>query len=530
MLYSSQLSTEFWADAIMHATWLYNRTYHSAIKMTPPKNYLGQILALDSLITFGAKITAKKPGTRPTATNQWTYDGIFLGYQNTMHNIRYWDINNGVVKIAKHDSKDELQYRDDIKNRSPASMYLLEVFTGSSNHTTKTEPELIDLTLKDETAPTAKEVIKEILEGSALPYTATVAAAVSVAAKVQVSIKENRRIENISNMINRIQINKMKNAFRRPDILDLKHELATLDISTNTYICTTSYTVPINEKHFHTRLNLVTQPHPDMNDLIELVEFQVGTTTHQHIRSWKRRLRGTIIISVNNESIINEDDIETAVQNARRNKQKNITIVFGSLVDFAMSGEGVSTLQANQLNVIAHHLHEINTKEDLWPNKEEWPHLMDSPEIVPIQMSVNKLKRRTLKETPEWKSFLKSEHKQLSRYKTASIFGDPVRMEEWMIVLPWVWTYLYKEDPITAIDEAKARGTCNGGPPYGEAVTLAETYAACVEEPIHCLTWAISAALNLYCKGCDVRNAFAEAPAPVNPFFMYLDDQYREWW
>ena len=35
MLYSARLGTEFWADAIMHATWLYNRTYHSAIKMTP---------------------------------------------------------------------------------------------------------------------------------------------------------------------------------------------------------------------------------------------------------------------------------------------------------------------------------------------------------------------------------------------------------------------------------------------------------------------------------------------------------------
>ena len=52
----------------------------------------------------------------------------------------------------------------------------------------------------------------------------------------------------------------------------------------------------------------------------------------------------------------------------------------------------------------------------------------------------------------------------------------------------------------------------------------------CVEQPIHRLTWAISAALNLCCKGYDVGNAFAEAPAPVDPFFMYPDAQYREWW
>ena len=137
MLYSARLGTEFWADAIMHATWLYNRTYHSAIKMTPIQAYTGQIPALDSLITFGAKITAKQPGTRPTACNPWTYDGIFLGYQNTMHNIRYWDVNTGTIKIVKHNFKDKIQYGDDIENRSPASTHLMEVFTGSSQHTKK---------------------------------------------------------------------------------------------------------------------------------------------------------------------------------------------------------------------------------------------------------------------------------------------------------------------------------------------------------------------------------------------------------
>ena len=40
----------------------------------------------------------------------------------------------------------------------------------------------------------------------------------------------------------------------------------------------------------------------------------------------------------------------------------------------------------------------------------------------------------------------------------------------------------------------------------------------------------MSAALNLYCKGYDVGNAFAEAPAPVDPFFMHQDAQFHQWW
>ena len=65
------------------------------------------------------------------------------------------------------------------------------------------------------------------------------------------------------------------------------------------------------------------------------------------------------------------------------------------------------------------------------------------------------------------------------------MFGEPILAKYWMTVLPWVWTYLQKENLLTEIDAPKARGTCNGGPRYGKAVTLAETYAACVKQPIH---------------------------------------------
>jgi hypothetical protein len=47
-----------------------------------------------------------------------------------------------------------------------------------------------------------------------------------------------------------------------------------------------------------------------------------------------------------------------------------------------------------------------------------------------------------------------------------------------------------------------------------------------VEQPFHRLTWAISAAMNLICKGYDVGNAFAEAPAPTSPFFMKFGVQF----
>jgi hypothetical protein len=176
-----------------------------------------------------------------------------------------------------------------------------------------------------------------------------------------------------------------------------------------------------------------------MKHAVELVEFQVGTSTHRHIRSWKRRLRGTIITTINNEPIRTGKDIIKVIQRARNNNQSSIRIEFGSLVGFAMSGEGVpTTLQSDQLNVIAHHLNGIINEEDIWVNKMEWPQQIHSVESIKEKVKINPMKRNKLKLTPEWDDFLKSEWKQLDRYEKVGMSGDPVKVNQWMTILPWV--------------------------------------------------------------------------------------------
>ena len=62
-------------------------------------------------------------------------------------------------------------------------------------------------------------------------------------------------------------------------------------------------------------------------------------------------------------------------------------------------------------------------------------------------------------------------------------------------------------------------------------MTLAETYASCVEQPAHRLTWALAAALDLIYIRYDVGNAFAEAPwGESGPFFIEVDNQFQDWW
>ena len=54
----------------------------------------------------------------------------------------------------------------------------------------------------------------------------------------------------------------MEPVFQRHDLIDLKHKLATLDMSTSTYIHTTTHTLPLNVIQYVRMLELVTQTHP----------------------------------------------------------------------------------------------------------------------------------------------------------------------------------------------------------------------------------------------------------------------------
>jgi hypothetical protein len=87
-----------------------------------------------------------------------------------VHNIRYWDINTGAIKTAKHDLEDEIQFGDNPLNRSPTSKHLMEVFTGSADHTTATAPEQVEIELKDKMSTSAMDILERSVLDSPLPY------------------------------------------------------------------------------------------------------------------------------------------------------------------------------------------------------------------------------------------------------------------------------------------------------------------------------------------------------------------------
>jgi hypothetical protein len=224
--------------------------------------------------------------------------------------------------------------------------------------------------------------------------------------------------------------------------------------------------------------------------------------------------------------------IPDIIRTKRQQGKSHVKIQFARPIWSALNGEGIPTLNFDQLNVIAHHLHAINHGEDQWEDKSEWPPISDESVALAIfkGLAIPKLTRRKLLQSPAWDNFQKSEWKQLNAYHKQGMFGAPIEKPEGAIVLPWIWSYLYKVDPISLQDVAKSRGTCNGGQKHGKIITLAETYAACVEQPAHRVLWAVNTALNHIAIGIDVGNAYAEADGPEDKFYMIVDKQFHEWW
>jgi hypothetical protein len=230
---------------------------------------------------------------------------------------------------------------------------------------------------------------------------------------------------------------------------------------------------------------------------------------HKTIKRWKSRIAGSIIQFIDDKSVYTPADVVRIMAEKQLQRKQYVTVQFAQPTWSTTSNKGVPTLQFDQLNVIAHHMHAIRTGKTLWDDPLSWPSLNNKTLHFAIMkgLAIPKLSHRKVKTMNKWSEFLKSEWSQLNKYQKQGMFGQPCPRPlkgSKTAVIPWVWTYLYKINPITFKDTDKSSGTCNGGTRHGKVVTLAETYATCVEQPIHQLTWAVTAGINHIALGCDV--------------------------
>lgn len=83
LLYSAAMPIYFWADAIVYATYIYNRLYHGSVTDVPYNLWTGKRADIRHLRAFGSKVIVKRSGQRPTNGNPHFYDGRFLRFGGT---------------------------------------------------------------------------------------------------------------------------------------------------------------------------------------------------------------------------------------------------------------------------------------------------------------------------------------------------------------------------------------------------------------------------------------------------------------
>jgi hypothetical protein len=467
--------------------------------MTPIEAFAGFKPMCGHVLTCGCTITVKKPTGRPTKADPNTCEAVFLGHGATSKNIKHHDVHSQRRKWAHHHTVDEFQHGDNPVDRSNAAKHVLETLT-QLPHTQVGGKKLHQPTKTFVANPTPLDAHpdKMDIQLELLPCTPTAAA-----------------------------------KFERPADEDLIKTLERRSISLNDSgpVMSTKATL----KGTHPLLGMKVLPDADDPTRLCLTNC-FPSAPMSAILKWRSRLRGAHVRSINSVPAHSIDDVRSIVAEQRQLRRLNVTMQFAKPLAPAMADHGVPQPHLDQLNVIPRHLDAIKQEPTAsWPGPPtDVPPLEEEDTTAATfkGFATPHLTCETVMNGPDAAKWRKTEWTQLSKCQLQGTFGEPCfRPNDPMAVtLPFAWTCVHEVDPITMEIIEKARAACNGGKRHGKAVTIAETHAACVEQPAKGLHWALVAALNLTAIGCDVGNAFAEAPSPTQPFYMHVDEQFCDWW
>ena len=89
------------------------------------------------------------------------------------------------------------------------------------------------------------------------------------------------------------------------------------------------------------------------------------------------------------------------------------------------------------------------------------------------------------------------------------------------------WAYSIKRD-----GTRRSRNCCDGSKRSVPALHgITSTYSSCNKQPIQRLFFALITTLKGYLiYGGDAKDAYAHSPPPSIPTFVFIDDQYAEWY
>ena len=267
----------------------------------------------------------------------------------------------------------------------------------------------------------------------------------------------------------------------------------------------------------HPTLGFVFRHDPDRCRL-QLVDCCKGTPAHR-LHHWRSRLRHAYLLDIDGSSIVAEADAIGAISAARARSLQSCVFCFTfDSIRNTLSDDGLPQLYFDQLRDVR------RVVDSLRPTAcsavSELPGTSPKP-------SPPKLTRRFLKTQPDWDEWRKAEWTQHDQYDAQGMYGTPCSPPPGAAIFNWVWVYKVKEHEG---NRKKARAVCDGSTRGGQVRILGHTYAATPDLTDFRMFVALCALEGKTIFGADVSNAFAEAPASAQRYYMKVDDQFRDWW
>jgi hypothetical protein len=261
--------------------------------------------------------------------------------------------------------------------------------------------------------------------------------------------------------------------------------------------------------------------------------FLVGmapSTPGAKIQQWRTRIKGERLIMVGDTPVLTITKAQLAFQRLQ-NKSTSRGILLFSHPEIRpdLTHDGIPIVSSAPFHQQVHdqlnRRWEFNTVAEYLRKAPPYK-LVEDGNVLNVNTKVMKLTRGKLIHQEDWNNWLESEYIQLDQYHTQSMFGLPVAPNKGDAIFHLVWTYNIK-----AVDgRKKARCVCNSSTRSSQVRVLAETYANCIEQTSAQLFYAVAAIKNLLVFGADISNAFAEAPAPKQPFFIQPNKAFHKWW
>jgi len=514
--------------ALTHAAYLHNRRVHRQLKTTPFEQWYGRRPNLRRLWVFGSRVCVKRTGKRRAKLDQHAFTGIFIGYTATDANIRYIDVQSGVVKTSHHAVFDECWFHHSWC--PPAAQLLYDLGTAVSNNLPTPPPPtlpaippapvleplpiLVPTTTADDPQPTLLPHIIPQDDDSASDTSSSSSSYPSLIPCLHTATTLTTLLP---------PPNPDASAVDHYDIT--RRDIAQIYCSPHHYghAFEESFNYMGSATVIHPTAGLILE---DKDERVIIRDIMPGTPCAK-IPRWKTRLRHTALISINDTPITSSAEAATLLSQLPHTPRGTcrITVTASELRD-GLTHDGIPQLSLDQLNprhffhIPSHTGHNSN---NILANmiRQSW-----DGGVLHYLTRANKLTRGVLMKQSDWHEWQNSEFLQLDQYELQGMFGEPTLVSNTFAVFNLVWTYAIKE-----VDgRKKARCTCDGSTRGGQVRVLDYTYANSPDQTCARIFYALAAAENLVIYGADVSNAFAEAPPPKQGFYIRPDPAFHAWW